>query len=189
MVPQRSVEPITRSAAVNARPEERTRRHRARDDIHGGVEVAIAERLARGFFRPLEGAVHDRRLEHARIEEQPFEIGSAARIADRDIEPRLREGVGEIAADRRHLGDGHVAVAQRRHLAHRIDLEIVRLPVVALFHAEHVQVERFADLLQHPMDDRGARGSNMIKRKGCHRRSFLRCAAACGGPDRAPLRS
>src|SRR5262249_61909400 len=52
-------------------------------------------------------AVDHRRLDAARREEQPLEIGAAARIADRHVELGARELVGEISADRGAFGDDH----------------------------------------------------------------------------------
>ena len=58
-------------------------------------------------------------------EEQPFEVDAAVRVADRNVQTRMGEFVGEIGADGGGLGDHRVAVLQRRHLSHRIDGEVI----------------------------------------------------------------
>jgi hypothetical protein len=148
--------------------QERSGRHGARDHVHGGVEIAIAECLAPRLPGARKGAVHDGAFEHARTEEQPFEIGATSRIADRNIEGGLGEGIGEIAADRRDLGNDRLAMPERRHLAHRIDREIGRLAIGASLHAEQMDVIRLADFLEHPQRDGGARRRDVIKCEVCH---------------------
>ena len=60
---------------------------------------------------------------------------------------RVLRTVLEIA-DRRDLGDDRVAMLDRRHLAHGVDIEIGALAIVALLHAEQVDAVGLPDLLQ-----------------------------------------
>ncbi len=146
----------------------RPRPHRIRQHVERGVVVAIAERLARRVVLAREHAVHHRRLGAARREEQPFQIRPAPRIAHRQVELGRRERVGEIGADRRHLGDDGVAMPQRRHLPHRIDREIIGLAVVAVLQSQEMDVIGLADLLEHPERDRGTGGRGVVEREVGH---------------------
>ncbi len=137
--------------------------HRLGHDIHRRVEVAVTERPATGFLLAREGAVHHCGLDAARAEEQPLEIDAALRLADRDVELGLREFVGEIGADGGALGDDHVAMLERGHLAHWIDREKIRFAVVAVAQAQQMDIVGLADLLQHPSGDRRARGRGVVE--------------------------
>src|SRR5262249_27977989 len=107
-------------------------------------------------------------LDAARPEEEPLEIDAPARGPDRHVELGAWKFVGKIGADRRRLGDNGVAVLERRHLAHRVDREIVRGSVLALAQTQETDVVRFADFFQHPARDRRTRRRGVIKRKLRH---------------------
>src|SRR5579862_3420865 len=87
--------------------------HRIRQHVERRVVFAIAERGARCLLLARKHAIHHGGLGTARREEQPLQVMSAPRIAERYVEARPREGVGQIRADRRHLGDDDVAVPER----------------------------------------------------------------------------
>ena len=65
------------------------------------------------------------RFDRTRGEEQPAIVGPAQARARRRREAGLGKDVGEIGADRRRFGDDRLAVSQRRHLAHRVDRQIL----------------------------------------------------------------
>jgi hypothetical protein len=56
----------------------------------------------------------------------------------------------------------------RRHLADRIDLEILRLLVIALVQADGVQLVRHPELLEHPMHDVAARHRRVVENDLVH---------------------
>ena len=74
-----------------------------------------------------------------------------------------RELVGEVGADGRGLRDDDVAVLERRHLAHGVDGQKLGLAVLALLEADELDVVGLAQLLQHPVHDRGARRGGVIE--------------------------
>ena len=158
--------------------------HRFRHHVHDGVVVAVAERALPRAFLARKCAVKHCGFEATWPEEQPFEIDAAARIADRNVQACLGELVRQIGADRRRLGDGDVAVLERRNLTHRIDREIVGLALLAFHQAQEMEVVGFADLLQHPAGNRRARRCGMIKCQLGHAVPPLR-VAPCYRPNMA----
>src|SRR5579864_764646 len=95
--------------------------------IQDGFDAAVTDHaLALRRHHKAKCLVAHRRLYRPRREEQPAIIRPAQPVAGRRRELRLRKGIGQVGADRRRLGDDDVAIAQRRHLAHRIDGEIGR---------------------------------------------------------------
>ncbi len=112
IMPQRRPEPITTSAAVNRSPITiGAGLQAALDDVQHLRQRPPADRPCRRFAGARIVLVGHRRLEHARAEEQPFEIDAALRLADRNVEAGLGKLVGEIGADRRDLGHHHALVA------------------------------------------------------------------------------
>ena len=133
-------------------------RHGAFEGVHDGLVAAVA---GHGLAAPLrrqeaEGLVGDGGLERPGGEEQPAVIGAAQAAAGLGREAGLREGIGQVGADRRRLRDDDVAVADGRHLAHRVDGEIGRR-LHGRAEIEHLGAIRLADLLQHPAGDAAAR--------------------------------
>ena len=59
-------------------------------------------------------SVRNGRFDAARRKEQPFEIGTALRVADGNIEFGVWKFIGEISADGGRLGDDHVSIALAR---------------------------------------------------------------------------
>ena len=170
IVPQRSPEPMMTSAAVNwlAHQIGGGLADALGQHVHHGVEVSEPERGTRRRFLARESSLADRRFQAARPEEHPFQIDAALWIADRDVELGLREFVGEIGADRGGLSDDRIAMLERGQLAHRIDGEKFRLPVLALLEADEFHLVGLAKFLEHPVDDRGAGGGGMVKSDARH---------------------
>ena len=98
-------------------------RQRGVEHIEYPLRVAPAGRHRVHFHLGRE--LHHRRLDAARRKKQPVEISCAQRIAERRRQLRLRMAFGDIGANRRGLRQRDVAVLERRHLAHRIDREIL----------------------------------------------------------------
>src|SRR6185437_6872708 len=64
--------------------------------------------------------------------------------------------IGQIHEHRRLFGDQRVAVADRRHLAHRVDRQVRRLALLARLEVERVQVVVDAELLEQGARAAGA---------------------------------
>ena len=123
--------------------------------VDGQVVIAIAEHplaLRRRF--PACGLVAERRLDRPRGEEDPAVIIRA--LGRRWRKVRLREGIGEIAADRSNLRHHLSLVADRRDLPHRVERQ-VRLLLHGRRIIEDLGLVGLADLLQHPADRLSAR--------------------------------
>ena len=148
--------------------------------IHRQAEIAVAHHcflvLRRG---EAEIAVGDRGFERPGREEQPAVIRAA--LPGRRGQPGLREGIGEIGADRWRLGDDGRAVADRRYLPHRVDREVLRrLHRRPVF--QDLGAVRNRQLLQHPADDTPARPRVGEKDDlGCHGDSFPQSRRYCQG--------
>src|SRR5262245_1988451 len=145
------------------------RRHALGGHVHRGLEIAVAQSSPPRLLLARIGAIGHGRLDAARAEEQPLEIDAAARIANRHTQARLGKGIGEIGADRSVFGDHHIAMAQRRDLAHRVDGEMIGRTVLALGEVHQMDVVRLAYLLEHPACDHRARGYGVIERELGHR--------------------
>jgi hypothetical protein len=89
-------------------------------------------------------------LDAAGREEQPVQVFGSQGIAQRRREFRLRIALGDIGADRGRFRERRFAVAQRRHLAHRIDSEIVGSLLRTLGNVGEDALVRLADFFHQP---------------------------------------
>ena len=107
-------------------------------EIDDRIVVAVRARTRWRRFT-LERLVQRRRLETGTVERQPAQVGAAQRVIKRGGEPGLREQVGEVDEDGDLFGNQGIAMFDRRHFAHRVDGEIVRLALFSRLHVERMQ--------------------------------------------------
>src|SRR5258708_12986567 len=112
--------------------QERPGRNGFCDNVHHGIEIAVPKGLAPDLAGARKCAVHHGALEYAGPEEQPFEIGAAPRIIDRDVEAGVWKRVGQIGADGGALGADDIAVPEPRHLSPRLYPPLPPSPLSAL---------------------------------------------------------
>ena len=117
--------------------------------INRQVKIAKAEHplLLRILDRPAHGAGDDRLFNRPCREKEPAIIGCPFICMWRQV--RIGEGIRQIGADRRTFGDDRAIVDNRRHLAHRVDRQIVR-PLHRLTIADQMLVIGRARFLQCP---------------------------------------
>jgi hypothetical protein len=112
--------------------------------------------LRSGGHLEAEGLVRRGCFERPGGEEQPAIVWPPKAVTRWRRQSGIGEGIGQIATDGGALGHHRLAVAKRRHLAHRIDGEVVRrLHRRAV--VEQLGAIRATDLLEHPTHDATAR--------------------------------
>ena len=160
--------------------------HGVLQGIHHRFVRAVADhRLLVGGRLEAQEPVGRRRLQRSCREEEPPVVGAA--LTGRGSEARVREGVGEVGADRGRLGDDRVAVADGRHLAHGIDRKVG----IGLHHRtvfDDLGAIARSGLLQHPAGDASPRHGVGVENKLVGHRP-LPMVSWCRSWTRPPCRS
>ncbi len=97
-------------------------------------------------------------------EKQPVQVAPAQRIAERRREAGLRHALCHIGADRGGFGEPGPAIAQRRHLHHRVDGAEGRHSLLARMDIHQHPLIGAARFLQHPKGAEGACLRRLIER-------------------------